>query len=61
MCALKVKPALSAGSDFTVAIAAVDRLITAGFKGYLSILAALGSFYREHLARGSVIAVAGAL
>jgi len=54
MYALKVKPALSAWSDFTVAIATVHRFVTAGFKGYLSILTALGAFYREHLPLGSV-------
>jgi hypothetical protein len=47
-------PALSAGSNFTVAIATVHRFITTGFKGYLGILAALGTFYREHLPRRSV-------
>jgi len=45
---------LPAWSDFTVAIATVHRFVTAGFKGYLSILAALGTFYREHLPLGSV-------
>jgi hypothetical protein len=54
MCALKVKPALSADSDFTVAIATVHRFVTTGFKGYLGILAALGTFYREHLPLESV-------
>src|SRR4030042_5737448 len=54
MYALKAKPALSAGSDFTVAIATVHRLVTAGFKRYLGILAALGAFYREHLTTLSI-------
>jgi hypothetical protein len=54
MYALKVKPALSADSDFTIAIATVHRFVTSGFKGYLGILAALGTFYREHLPLGSV-------
>jgi hypothetical protein len=45
---------LSAGSDFTVAIATVHRSVTAGFKGYLGILTALGTFCREHLPLGSV-------
>ena len=49
MYALKTKPALSAGSDFTVAIATVHRLITARFKGHFGIFTALGAFYREHL------------
>jgi hypothetical protein len=54
MYALKVKPALSTGSAFTVAIATVHRFVTAGFKGYLGILATLGAYCREHLALGSV-------
>ena len=54
MYVLKVKPALSAGFDFTVAIATVHRFVTAGFKGHLSILTALGAFCREHLPLGSV-------
>ncbi len=54
MYASKVKPALSADFDFTVAIATVHRFVTTGFKGYLSILAALGAFCREHLPLGSV-------
>ena len=54
---LRVETALSIQSDFTVAIATVHRLVTAGFKGYLSILAALGTFYREHLASGPVATV----
>jgi len=54
MYALKVKPALSADSDFTVAIATVHRFVPARFKGYLGILATLGAYCREHLALGSV-------
>ncbi len=54
MYALKLKLALSADSDFTVAIATVHRSTTAGFKGYLGIFAALGAYHREHLALGSV-------
>jgi hypothetical protein len=57
MYALKVKPALSAGSNFTVAIATVHRFITAWFKGYLSILTTLSALYREHLPLGSIAAV----
>src|SRR4030042_2269078 len=54
MYALNVKPALSASSDFTVAIATVHRFVTVRFKGYLGILTTLGTFYREHLPLGSV-------
>ena len=54
MYALKLKLALSADSDFTVAIATVHRSTTAGFKGYLGIFATLGAYCREHLALGSV-------
>ena len=56
MYALKVKPALSADFDFTVAIATVHWFVTAGFKGYLSILTALCTFYREHLSRLGLVA-----
>jgi hypothetical protein len=49
-----VKPALSADSYFTVTIATVHRFVTTGFKGYLGILAALGTFCRKHLPLGSV-------
>jgi len=49
MYALKVKPVLSTDSDFTVAITTVHRSVTSGFKGYFRILAALGTFYGEHL------------
>jgi hypothetical protein len=46
--------ALPAGSHFTVAIAAVYRFVTAGFKGYLGILTALSAFHGEHLPLGLV-------
>ena len=49
MYALNVKPALSADSDFMVAIAAIHRLVPTRFKRYLGILTTLGAFYREHL------------
>jgi hypothetical protein len=49
MCASKVKPALSADSDCTVAIATVHWFVSAGFKRHFGILSALGTFYREHL------------
>ena len=54
MYASKVKPALFADSDFTVAIATVQWFVSAGFKRHLSIFAALGTFYREHLPLYSV-------
>ena len=57
MYVLNVKPALSAQSDFTVAIATVHRLITARFKGYFGILAALSAYGGKHLASGSIAAV----
>jgi hypothetical protein len=49
MYALKAKPALSAGSGFTVAIATVHRPVPARFKRHFGILTALGTFYRKHL------------
>jgi hypothetical protein len=48
---------LSGGPDFTVAVAAIDRLIAAGLKRYFRAFAALGAGCGEHLARGSVVAV----
>ncbi len=42
-----------AGSAFTITIATVHRFVTAGFKGYLGILATLGAYRREHLAAES--------
>jgi hypothetical protein len=57
-----VYPRLSTRSDFTVAIAAVNGLITAGLKGDFGAFAAFGAGCGEHLARGSVTATAaGAL
>jgi len=49
-----------ADSDFAVAIAAVNRLAVARFKGDLGSLAAIGTNRREHLA-GAVVAVAVAV
>jgi len=54
MHVLKVTLALSTYSDFAVAIATVNRLITARFKGYFGSLAALGAYCGKHLASGSV-------
>jgi hypothetical protein len=45
---------LSARSHFTVTIAAVHRLVTAGFERYFGVLAALGALYWKHLAWGAV-------
>ena len=53
----KVKPALSARSDFAVAIATIHRPIFAGLERYFRIPAAIGTDYGEHLALG-LIAVA---
>jgi hypothetical protein len=50
-------PALSVLSDFAVAIATVNRFITAGFEWYLGLFAALGTCCREHLALEPVAAV----
>jgi hypothetical protein len=47
---------LSGLSDFAVAIATVNRFITAGFEWYLGIFAALGTYCREHLALEPVAA-----
>ena len=54
MYALKVKPALSARSGFTVAIATIHRSTTAGFKGYFGVFAALSTYCGKHLALGPV-------
>ncbi len=53
----EVSPALSVQSDFAVAIATVNRFITAGFEGYLGVFAALGACHGKHLASGPVAAV----
>jgi hypothetical protein len=57
MYVLKFKIALSIQAGFIVAITAIYRLITARFKGYFGILAALGACCGKHLASGSVAAV----
>jgi hypothetical protein len=59
--ALKTKRPLNAGSYFAEAIAAVNRLVPAGFKRHLGVFAAVGAFYREHLARGAGIAAVSGL
>ena len=58
---LGFETALSTQSDFTVAIATVDRPITARFKGYFGILAALGACCGKHLAWGPVATISVAL
>ncbi len=50
-------PVLPGHSDFTVAIATIDRPITARFEGYLGVLATLSAFCGKHLASGAVLAV----
>ena len=52
---------LSCRSDFTIAIAAVNRSITAGFKRYFGVFATLGTDYGKHLAGSPVAAVPEAL
>jgi hypothetical protein len=59
MYALKVKPALSTQSDFTVAIATVHRSVTARFKGYLGVFAAVSAYRGKHFASGSIAIIAG--
>jgi hypothetical protein len=49
---------VSIGSHFAIAIATVNGLITARFKWDFGFLAALGAGCGEHLAWGSVTAVA---
>ena len=58
---LEAKLALPARSDPVVAIATVHWFVAAGFKGYLSILAALGTCCREHLPLGSVARATAAI
>jgi len=57
MYVLDAKPALTASSYFTEAIATVNWPVTAWFKGYFGILATLGAYCRKHLAPGSIAAV----
>jgi len=44
---------LSPGLHFVIAVAAIYRAVFTGLEGDLGILAALGAYYREHLARRS--------
>ena len=48
---------LCIGSDFTVAIAAVNRPVTTRLKRHFSILTAFSAYHREHLASGTVVAI----
>ena len=48
---------LSAQSNFAVAITTVNRPITARFKGYFCVLAALCAYRRIHLASGPIATV----
>ena len=57
MYVLKFRPALPVKPDFTVAIATVNRPITARFKGYFGFLAAPGTNRREHLTSRTVVIV----
>jgi len=54
----EIKLTLSTRSDFAVAIATVNRPVTARFEGYFGILATLGAYHGKHLAWGSIAAVA---
>ena len=47
---------LSYRSDFAIAIAAVNRPITAGLERYFSFLATLGTDYGKHLAGSPITA-----
>ena len=53
-CMSIIKPALSAQSDFTVAIAAIDWLAGSWLKRHLGVSAALGAYGGKHLASGPV-------
>jgi hypothetical protein len=49
-----IKPALSAQSDFSVAIAAIDRPAIGRLKRHFGLFAAVGACGRKHLAREPV-------
>ena len=57
MYVLKVTLALSTQSDFTVAIATIDRSTIARLKRYFGVFAALCACCVKHLATGSIAAV----
>jgi len=50
-CMSVVKPALSTQSDFTVAIATIDRPAVGRLKRHLGVSAAVGAYGGKHLAR----------
>ena len=52
---------LSCWSDFAIAIAAVDRSVTAGLERYFGVFATLGTDYGKHLAGSPVAAIPEAL
>jgi hypothetical protein len=54
MHVLKVKLALSAQSDFIVALATIYRSTFSRLERYFGFLTALGAYCREHLASGPV-------
>jgi len=58
---LWVKPASSAHSDFSVAVAAIDWSTIARLKGHYGVLTTFGAFCRKHLALGSVAAAFAAI
>ena len=54
-CMSMVKPALSTQSDFTVAIATIDRPAIDRLKRHFGVFAALGAYGRKHLAWEPVV------
>ena len=58
---ISVRLELATHSDFTIAIAAIHRLVATWFEGYFGVLAALSAHYRKHLAGGAVASVSGTL
>ena len=61
MCATKVNLNLPAHSGFIVALAAVNRSAFARLKRHLGILATLGAYCGEHLARPVAVAATRAI
>ena len=50
-----VKPALSTQSDFTIALATIDRPAIGRLKRHFGVFAALGAYGRKHLAWETVV------